>query len=67
MAPKDVTKTINAIMKVHANAYEESQQHVWEEELYGNKDFYDDVTGKDFSHEPTVAARKLEMPFFSGA
>ena len=61
MAPRDVTKAINAIMKAHTNPHEVSQQHIWEEELYGNKDFYDDVTGKDLSHEPTVVARCMHF------
>ena len=35
----------------------------WAEELYGDKEFYDDVTGKGFNHALTVKARELEMKF----
>ena len=37
---------------------------IWAEELYGDKEFYDDVAGNGFKHAFIVKARELEMKFF---
>ena len=45
--------------------HKEEERGIWAEELYSNKEFYDDIIGKGFNHALTVKARELEMKFMS--
>ena len=49
----------------HKNPHaDEDTRGIWADELYWDKEFYDDVTSKQLSHELTTKARELEMKFF---
>ena len=41
-------------------SHREENRGIWAEEIYSNKEFYDDVAGKGFNHALTVKARELE-------
>ena len=69
---RDIANEMNFLMSLEApdsrlnflkHPYEEEDRGIWADELYGDKDFYDDVTGKGFDHSLTVKARELEMKF----
>ena len=45
--------------------HKEEDRGIWAEELYGDKEFYDDIIGKGYSHALTVKAHELETKVIS--
>ena len=67
---RDVTAEMNFLMGLEAmsagaldSPHEAEERGIWAEELYGDNEFYDDVTGKSLNHALNVKARELEMKF----
>ena len=60
---RDITAEMNFLMSLEApdsrlnflkHPHEEGDRGIWADELYGDTDFYDDVTGKGFNHSLTA-------------
>ena len=69
---RDITAEMHFLVSLEApdnrlnflkHPHEGEDRRIWADELYGDKDFYDDVTGKGFNHSLAVKAHELEMKF----
>ena len=49
--PRDVTAELNMLMSIgyYSSSHEEVDQSAWSEELYADKTFFDDISGKELN------------------
>ena len=59
----DITEQFNSLMKLDAMVMAPEEAPSFED-LYGEKDFVDDVSGAPLDKKMAIAARRLEMEFF---